>query len=361
VQYPSGFFKAIRNRLACLSIFSKIAIGNAIIITVSGVAIAATILALTKRTSNIFLIFLVAILLSVITIVVSCLMISRALLPLTELRAMIDQVREAHIGIDLHRVQDPDLGHLVLTINSLVSQLSETNQRMRAISNHALDAQEDERKRIARTLHDDTGQALSSLIFNLERIEQQLPPELAGERAKLQASRLLANETLQNLRKIVYGLRPAILDDLGLVPAIRWYARANLEPAAIHFNLHAPSDLQPLPPRLATTLFRIAQEAINNIVRHSKAQTATITLVTNPGEINLQIEDDGQGFSVHTTSQDALQQRHWGLLGIEERVALVGGDVHIASEPGKGTLIQVSVPLPGPGELTDEEDSHFAR
>jgi two-component system, NarL family, sensor histidine kinase UhpB len=148
-------------------------------------------------------------------------------------------------------------------------------------------------------------------------------------RSKLEASRILASGILKELRKIVYDLRPTILDDLGLVPAIRWYARSVLEANDIEVRLSLPEEAFKLSGHLSTTLFRIAQEAINNIMRHANARVAEISLVVDQERVILKVGDDGQGFNPEHAAGQAVPLQHLGLLGIQERAALVGGKLRL--------------------------------
>jgi two-component system sensor histidine kinase UhpB len=215
---------------------------------------------------------------------------------------------------------------------------------LRALSERSINAQEEERREIALTLHDETGQALSMLIIHLEQLENQIPATEEAIRSRLKSARQLAKQSLADLRKIVYGLRPTILDDLGLVPAIRWYARTNLEESGILAEYWLKGDRTACTGQI--TLFRIAQEAINNIVRHSQAKSARIVLERNEREIRLEIEDDGQGFDVAIAEQ-ALQSQRLGLLGIQERAELVGGKVKLDS-------ILAKAPSSGQCAVTDQ-------
>jgi two-component system sensor histidine kinase UhpB len=235
--------------------------------------------------------------------------------------------------------------HLARSIDSLVHQLEERNRELRALSERAINAQEDERKRIALSLHDDTGQALSMLIIHLEQLQKGLPPELSELHVRLEAAHQLAARTLIELRKIISGLRPTVLDDLGLVPAIRWYARAHLEEAGVRVEVMADEESLPLTAQLNATLFRIAQEAVNNILRHAGAGTARISLCRSGNEMRLQVEDDGRGFDLRQIQGEAIRLQRLGLLGIQERAELVGGKVTVNSIPGKGTQVLVSVPV----------------
>jgi signal transduction histidine kinase len=217
---------------------------------------------------------------------------------------------------------------------------------MRALTERAINAHEDERKRIARQLHDDTAQSLSMLIISLDQLTGMMPPDQADAQARLQKARDLAISTLKDLRQTAYDLRPTMLDDLGLAPAIRWYARSRLEEAGVHVQLDiADEATNRLPPRLETTLYRIAQEAMTNILRHANATSATIQLTRLNSHVCLRIEDDGRGFDVAQTPRQAVRLQHFGLLGMRERAELVGGTVTLSSRPGRGTSLEVTLPL----------------
>jgi two-component system sensor histidine kinase UhpB len=220
---------------------------------------------------------------------------------------------------------------------------------MRALTEHALNAQEEERRRIARQLHDEAAQSLSTLIINLERIEQNTPPDQPELRTRLIAARELAIATLKDLRQTAYDLRPTMLDDLGLVPAIRWYARSRLEEVGVQVRFGPLDDAARLPPQLETTLYRIAQEAITNVVRHADATLVTIALKRENSHICLQIEDDGCGFDAGVPVQRNEPVMHMGLLGIRERAQLVGGRVEVTSQIAQGTRLAISLPLTDSG------------
>jgi two-component system sensor histidine kinase UhpB len=293
---------------------------------------------------------------TILSVTINFWIIKSALRPLNELSTLVDRVQEDHSQIDPQFLQptDPEIYQLASTLDSLVRQLNERNLELHALSEHAINALEEERRRIALTLHDDTGQALSMLIINLERLENQLPGDEIELIDKLVTTRQLAQQTLANLREIVYGLRPTILDDLGLVPAIRWYARTNLEEAGILVEIHANGDVEPLPPGLKSTFFRITQEAINNIVKHSNANQVEIKLSQREKDIHLEIKDDGEGFDLATVREEALQMQQLGLLGIQERAELAGGEAEMRSTPGGGTQILVRLPFSGTGENQNE-------
>ena len=259
---------------------------------------------------------------------------------------MTDQISSSgNLPMERLRNPDSDTVSLAATLHSLLSQLEERNQELHAISARAIDAQEEERKSIALSLHDDTGQALTMLIISLDQLEAHLPAQHANLINEIHAARQLASNALAELRRIVFGLRPTILDDLGLVSAIRWYARSNLEAAGVSIEVDAPHTLPELSPQISITLFRISQEAVNNILRHAAAHSVLIRIYTRSRSIYLEIKDDGRGFDLQAASDDALQNHHLGLLGLRERTELLGGKFLMDSSPGHGTCLEVCLPL----------------
>lgn len=346
----------IRERLKKTPILYRIAIGNAFVIAIGAIGGTYITRILADQAVDWWLILLFLGIGTLLSVIINFWIIKNALRPLNELSILVDQVQAGHAQIDPRFLQptDPDIYQLAATLDSLVRELNERNLELRALSERSINALEEERRRIALTLHDDTGQALSMLIINLESLENQIPGDESSLREKLITTRQLAQGSLANLRKIVYGLRPTILDDLGLVPAIRWYARTNLEEAGIMIDITANGEVEPLSPQLNSTLFRIAQEAVNNIVRHSNAEKVEIILRQRDEHILLEVKDDGQGFNLASFREKALQLQHLGLLGIQERAELMGGEAKLSSAPGSGTQILVSVPYRPPGEKSDE-------
>lgn len=197
-------------------------------------------------------------------------------------------------------------------------------------------AQEEERRRIARELHDETSQNLSVLAMGLETAGP------GGNR--LAGLKDLAVKTLDGVHRLVYDLRPSVLDDLGLLAGLRWYAESRLQPLGVHFSLMVSGEERRLPAELETALFRIGQEAITNIARHANAANVFVSVGFQDDKVTMEVEDDGEGFDVEA-GEARTEERGWGLLGISERAALFGGGVEIASEPGAGTRIQVSIPV----------------
>ncbi|MFC2014757.1 histidine kinase [Chloroflexota bacterium] len=205
-----------------------------------------------------------------------------------------------------------------------------------------ISAQEEERHRIARELHDETGQALSAIMMDLARSIDNLPGEATEAKQGLLKSRSLAAQTLTELRKLIYNLRPEVLDQLGLAPALRSYVKSRLDGKDIKVKLSFSGLDDRLPSRTEITLFRIIQEATTNIVRHSDASRVHIKVAATDTQVTAAIEDNGRGFDVEEGLKAA---ESWGLRGIRERIDVVGGELSINSTPGQGTRIRFQIPL----------------
>jgi two-component system sensor histidine kinase UhpB len=351
----TGLIANLRTRLTRLSLFQRIIIGNGIIIVFGAVIGTLVTRHLAQRAADWWLIMLFAAGGIALSLLINFWIVSAAMTPLRDLGRLAKRLQRGDPMVELKN-PDPYITRMAETLRSLFTQLEERNRELQALSERAIEAQEEERRAIAQSLHDDTGQALSMLIIHLDRIDERIPAKEKELKKQVADARELASNSLTELRHILSGLRPAILDDLGLVPAIRWFARTNLEKVGIHVVIKAPSVPLELSPAITTTLFRIVQEAVSNIVRHAGAGSVTIVLQLNGGSVQLRIEDDGRGFDPGNASRDAVELQRLGLLGIRERAELLGGEVEIESAPEKGTRLKVSIPL---GE-TGGENPHLA-
>jgi signal transduction histidine kinase len=211
-----------------------------------------------------------------------------------------------------------------------------------------IQAQENERRRVARELHDDIGQALTALVLVLGVIQDALPAHAERERLILEDATGLAENVMSGLRRVITDLRPPVLDDLGLVPALRRLGRDLQERAGVSVNVETDETIGRLPPDVEIALFRVAQEALTNIGKHAQARQARITLRLDPKQVTLQITDDGRGLPPAISPDREAAQReqgHFGLLGMQERVALLNGVLRVESAPKQGTTIWVELPL----------------
>jgi two-component system sensor histidine kinase UhpB len=339
-------FHRLQDRIFRLPIFNRVLIGNSIIIIVG--AIGGTLITRHLTVAGNFnLIILFSLLGIFFTLLVNYGIIRSSLRPLRELSQAVDHVKNGQTSLPetLARQPDPDIHRLVTAMNSMLERLDRRTNQWRALSERAINAQEEERRRIARGLHDDTAQTISTLIIYLERLEAAPPVDPLEYQHKLSEIRRMATSMLEDLRKNIWDLRPTILDDLGLVPAIRWFAQSDLEKTGVNLQFNFQSENLRLSPPLETMLFRVSQEAVNNILHHANARTVRICLWHDQSKIWFEIEDDGQGFDVERTSGEAVAKKKLGLLGIQERVSLVGGEVKISSSPGQGTRLVAWVPL----------------
>jgi PAS domain S-box-containing protein len=219
-------------------------------------------------------------------------------------------------------------------------QLRETTERLELLSRRQLQLQETERRTIARELHDQIGQMLTALNLTLE-MSTQLPPE--GSRRKMEQARGIVDELMARVSSLSLQLRPPVLDDLGLLPALVWHITRYEEQSGIVVDLHH-SGLKGrrFDSQIETTTYRIVQEALTNVARHARDAHVRLEVRARPGFLSLTVEDDGQGFS----PKHALAGKHSsGLSGMQERVGLLGGTFQIDSRSGQGTRLSVQLPL----------------
>ncbi len=215
--------------------------------------------------------------------------------------------------------------------------------RLQNLSKQLLDVQEAERRHIARELHDQIGQALTALKINLQALEKFLP---SGDGdIFLHESIEIAEQTLQQVRNLSLDLRPSLLDDLGLVPAVRWYLDRQGQRTGIKIQFVSEMDEDRLPAEIETTCFRVIQEALTNVIRHAEAKRVRVELLRRPDRIELIMRDDGVGFDVKAALEDASRGQSLGILGLQERVYMIGGFVHFESVLHHGTEIHAQLPI----------------
>jgi two-component system, NarL family, sensor histidine kinase UhpB len=198
----------------------------------------------------------------------------------------------------------------------------------------ALRAQEEERARVARDLHDEVNQSLTGLLLRLEAVREEAPPELEPELAE---TRSLANQAMRELLSLARQLRPTALDDLGLAAAIAGQVE-QLRRSGLAAELRAEGDFSDLDDDVQLVVYRVAQEALTNAARHSEAQRITVSLRRAGRGVELQVSDDGRGFAFEQS------ERGLGIGGMRERALLVGAELTIESRPGRGTAVRLSVP-----------------
>jgi PAS domain S-box-containing protein len=227
----------------------------------------------------------------------------------------------------------------------LLDMVTEQRAGLQRLSVRLMKAQEEERARLSRELHDEIGQALTAMSINLAEIEKRLPAGLVPSvEERLAETSALVEQTSQRISAIALDLRPTLLDDLGLVPAIRWYVSRYSERAGIDVQMEVVDLEERLDPEVETALYRVVQEALTNVARHADATQVRLHLERKSGSATALIEDNGRGFEAPERIEDILG-RGAGLVGMQERVALLGGSVTIQSGHGEGTCLSVEIPL----------------
>ena len=284
------------------------------------------------------------------------------------IRRLRDGAHAVQAGDLTHRVpvdRRDEIGELAAAFNAMTAELDRSRAELAAkeetrgrLLEQVITAQEDERKRIARELHDETSQALTSLMVGLRVLEQRT--DLAAGAEALTDLRALAAKTLDAVHDLSLQLRPSVLDDLGLVPAMERltadFERIHGIPVTLETHL---GDTERLPPAVETTLYRIGQEALTNVARHADARAVSVILERREGVITLIIEDDGCGFDVTTRLAGGGDSRSLGIFGMRERATLLGGTLTVESTPGAGATIFAEIPLAT--ETSDDRippDSH---
>lgn len=220
-----------------------------------------------------------------------------------------------------------------------------SQERLRALSRRLLEVQEEERGRLARDLHDDIGQALTALKIQLESLARSA----GANAARILECAETTRHALERVRQLSLSLRPSQLDDLGLVAALRSHLDRQASIGGLTPNFDAAEAPRGVAPEIETACFRVAQEAINNVLRHAQARNLWLRLFTAGGRLALSVRDDGKGFDLEAARRRGAAGASLGLVGIEERVALARGTLELRSASGQGTVLLATFPLQ-PGE-----------
>ncbi len=276
-----------------------------------------------------------------ISVVINFILLKIAFHPLTQLRETMKRVQAGNLALRAPLTSlDPEADQLAQAFNTMLETLAESS---RTRATQILTAQEQERKRIARELHDETSQVLTSLLLSLKILEEAIASEEARQR--VEETRSLVHQTLRAIRNLSIDLRPSALDDLGLLPALRWYIKEYQQKCKIEVEFTANNFKARLPAELETALYRIVQEALTNTAKYAKATKVRITVGEANGNVCATISDNGKGFDALTILKLPWQERGLGLAGMHERATLLNGSLLITTEPGHGTTIQVIIPL----------------
>ena len=283
-----------------------------------------------------------------LSLVVNLVLVYVALRPLTDLEATAARVSagdlEARVPPSI--LADRDMARVGTTLNELLDRLTEDRERMRRLAAQVISAQDEERARVARELHDSTAQMLAAVMLQLGVAARESTSPALDER--IATLREMASEALEEVRSLSHTIHPRVLDDLGLAAALEWLARQTREEGSLDVEVFA-DDGPAIPQLPASVLYRIAQEALRNAERHAQARRVELWLRRAPGAATLEVVDDGRGFDVRRAEE---RRPGMGLFSMRERVGLVNGTLALVSAPGRGTRVVATVPL---SETTEKD------
>jgi two-component system, NarL family, sensor histidine kinase UhpB len=337
-------------RLANVSIFYKILIANSSIVVLG--AIAGTYLTL-RWADNVesVLEFVLAFALvgTLVSVVVNWLVLRATFQPLDELERTVDQVRQGNFSVRASKPDfgDPNIDALSQTMNGMLDTVERYRAQLHSLSMQVVNAQEEERKRIARELHDDTAQVLTAQLLRLKTMEaigQDLDPEDLGQLIDMTA------EALEDVRHMAHELRPPSIDDLGLYASVESLTAQFRERFNIPITYRTEGSKRRFPSGIEIAMYRIIQEALTNVAKHSKADSASVSVGNDERCVWARVEDHGIGFE--PDGVDRSDGSGLGLFGMQERTTLFNGKLKIESTPGHGTNVIVRIPLPESAPLT---------
>jgi two-component system sensor histidine kinase UhpB len=344
-----GLASAVRRlivRLLRVSLFSKILLANSVIVALGAVAGTVFTVWHVRTFPGHFhyeLIALFAVIGLGLSFVVNYAVLRLALDPLDRLQAGVDQVSRGDLTarVDASPLDDERFARLGGMFNEMVKTIARANRELHRLPQRILTAQEEERKRVARDLHDQSAQSLTLMLVRLRLLERAADATQAREQVR--ELRELTARALEEIRRIALELRPKILEDLGLGDALAWRVDELNASGAVRATLSVSGLDRRLPEAIELVLYRVAQEAITNVTRHARARTARIVLERSNAVVSLVIEDDGRGFDLDAAISD---EPGLGLSGMRERMTLVGGRLDICSTPGRGTRLVATAPAP---------------
>lgn len=274
--------------------------------------------------------------------VVNLALVYVALRPLSDLESAAARVSDGDMEsrVPPSMLADRDIARVGSTLNALLDRLTEDRARVRRLAAQVISAQDEERARVARELHDSTAQILTAVMLQLGAAAHE-SNSLALD-ASFATLRELVAEALEEVRSLSHTMHPRVLDDLGLAAALEWLARQTRSQEPFDVQVTAQDGASQIPAPLASVLYRVAQESLRNAARHADARHVRILLRRERAAATLEVEDDGRGFDVKGAEE---RRPGMGLFSMRERVALVNGRFNVTSAPGRGTRVTASVPV----------------
>ena len=328
--------KSLKEKLINLSIFYKILIANAFIIVVGAVIGTWLTRELSQRSAPEDLIYIFVLMGIILSILVNFFIIKAALWPLANLQKTVEAVYRGDLMARAARTPlgDPIITRLREALNSMLAEISSSHKRLEELSSRILSSQEEERKRVARELHDETSQALTLLMIELKMLEKTDPEDRKKKITDLWA---YTSQILDGVRRLTLELRPSDLDELGLIPALRSYTNEYIKKFNINVDFQVRGFRRRLPSNMEVVLYRVVQEALTNVVKHSGATSVLISMRREDGLVIVTIKDNGRGFNMDEVMKS--KERGLGLFGMRERMSTVGGKLEISTTPEQGTEV----------------------
>lgn len=325
-------------RLLAVPLLTKIVGANAIIVALAAL-IALRMHDLVGPGRELAGVMIVALMVSLF---VNLSLVAVALQPMRDLEETAGRVwrgdLEARVPGSL--LADRDMSRIGGTLNALLDGLTADRERMRRLAAQVISAQDEERSRIARELHDSTAQSLAALVLQLGAAARDCPDEMVGLR--LEEIRGLAGAVLEEVRTLSHTVHPRVLEDLGLAAALEWLARNTQSSSGVEIAVDTSGEVGEIPPSAAAVLYRVAQEALSNAVRHGDAESIAVTVQAGNGTATLEVADDGRGFD---PAEAESRRPGMGLFSMRERVSLADGRLNIVSAPAAGTRVIATVPF----------------
>jgi len=324
----------------------KVLVANAIIVVVGavfGTLITANVVTRHEGLQMIGLMGIFAVGGGIISILVNRMVVERALKPLDEIVDTAERVKDgdlsARTGVDPMR--DPDLEQIVVSFNGALDRVESDGARIKDLANRVIAAQEDERKRIARELHDDTSQVLFAQLLRVSALKNSDNPETRDLAEQLET---MFAESMEAVRRLGHELRPPSLDDLGLREATGALVQRIAERSNVDIDYAYEGLRTRLDPAVELVLYRVAQEALTNMWKHAHATRASVKILSSERGVELVVKDNGRGFDIHKANPSDGRGLGLGVFGMQERVDLVGGILEVNGNLNPGTLVRAWIP-----------------
>lgn len=337
----------VATRLKSLPIIYKVLIANVLIVLLGAIAgtwLTVTLVVQLDAASRPTLILFYATVGVILSVLINFIVLRAAFQPLDELERVAVDVQMGNLDARAHAptFSDPQLARLGNTFNGTLDELQRDREQLRDLANQVINAQEEERKRIARELHDDTAQVLFAQLLRVTAMKASSEPEIRSAAELLEG---MTVEAIESVKRLALELRPPALDDLGLREALADLAQRFIDQTGLRIDLHTSGSRDRISSEVELVLYRVAQEALTNAAKHAEASRVGISLMRRPDSIMLAIEDDGIGLREQFDRKRMGRGIGLGLFGMEERVALVGGLLEIRAVRPHGVRIVATIPL----------------